>query len=214
MGVNIEKMAKVFNIGDQVKVEWRTGEWFDATIIKEKRNVILPECSYRVHYKGWNKKFDETIHIDIIRGHDESLPERKSPESEINHNSKAKIPKTRSAESNRKGTKSKRETPKVKLPLKKTAEKLRRNSEKSTDQMPKIQLASEKKAFLAELKQMGLSKEQIKEETRRWTNKINKSLTKIRRDVIANRKLLAEGFKTEPVESGEEEEATHFSELI
>ena len=35
-------MAKVFNIGDQVKVEWRTGEWFDATIIKvDNLNTLL-----------------------------------------------------------------------------------------------------------------------------------------------------------------------------
>ena len=55
---NVEKGLKTFKVGDFVEVCYKN-IWYRAKITK-----VYPEYSqFRIHYVGWKKKWDETLHF-------------------------------------------------------------------------------------------------------------------------------------------------------
>lgn len=80
---------KKFNIRDEVQVEYN-GHWYSALIIQPKNKIEIKDDEYWVHYVGWNKKYDDVVHAEIIRLKSEMPeipdPPAPAPPAEDNHN--------------------------------------------------------------------------------------------------------------------------------
>lgn len=201
----------MYKVGDSVQC-FSFNNWYDAKILSKTPNMAE---SYIVHYKGWNKRYDEVKYLKDIREPQKIIMD---PIPGVNDNSEndsepmelKKIPKKRNQQNNKntrvgqcKGGKIQPTI--VRTKISKTA-KRNNNGIVAVKSKPKnsriLQIESK---FLKAIEK--ISPNAVKSAQERFLSRIEKIAT----EMIEEEKLISDaGVKAEILHSDDENDITHF----
>ena len=68
-----------WNAGDKVKVEWK-GAWYNSVV------VAVKDAKYKIHYDGWDAKWDEWVAADRMRARSDEPAYKVGAKIEVNWN--------------------------------------------------------------------------------------------------------------------------------